>query len=140
MTPFDVDDLKQSRFLTQGDVDPPVLVTIRSDDKVNVAKEGVEPQYEHALTFDEFEEPLTVNITNGELIAAIMGSRKSKDWIGRKIVLYREPTVRYKGKVTGGIRVRAPKNQPVSVNEDRDPEPDWVGDDPVPPPEDEIPF
>ena len=115
---FDVNDLKQSKFLTQHDVDPPILVTIRGDRKVNVAMEGVDPDYRYTLIFDEVDKPLVLNTTNGQTIAAMVESTKSKDWIGRKIVLYRDPNVSFGGKLVGGIRVRAPKNQPEPIDFD----------------------
>jgi hypothetical protein len=42
-------------------------------------------------------------------IAAIMGSADSDDWMGRDLVVFRDPTVEMKGRVVGGIRFRAPK-------------------------------
>ena len=107
---FNVNDLKQSKFLTQNDVDPPVLVTITGDDKVNVALEGVDPEYRYVLTFKELEKPLVLNTTNGQIITAIVGSENSDDWLGRKIVLYKDPNVSFGGKLVGGIRCRAQRN------------------------------
>jgi len=114
---FNVNDLKQSKFLTQKDVTPDVLVTIDSFEEVNVAVEGAEPQLKWTLTFKELEKPLVLNSTNGQIIAAITGSEESDDWIGKKIVLYAEPNVFFGGKMTGGIRVRAPKPQAPTGND-----------------------
>ena len=131
--PFDVDDLKQSRFLTQGDVDPAVLVTIRSDEKVNVSREGADPELRYALHFDELDKPMTINSTNGQIIAAILGSRKSMNWVGQQIVLYRDPNVSFGGQLVGGIRVRAPLNQPLRHQTEPDaPEPEVVPEE-IPP-------
>jgi hypothetical protein len=150
-----VGDLKQSRFLTQKEVDPAVLVTIRSYEQVNVAMEGADPEYRYTLTFNELEKPMTLNSTNGQIIAAIFGSEEFDDWIGEKIVLYRDPNVSFGGKLVGGIRCRAPRNQPTqdpTQKPIREPlqneaqkalgvaNPDYVGDSPEPPPEDNIPF
>lgn len=106
---MNVNDLKKSKFLTKNDVMPPVLVTIESVEEVNVAKEGADPEMRWTLIFKEMEKPLVLNSTNGQIIAALVGSEESDDWIGHKIVLYNEPTVSFGGKITGGIRVRAPK-------------------------------
>lgn len=114
-----VNDLKQSRFLTQGDVDPPVLVTIRAYKQENVALEGADPEYRWTLVFDELDKPMTLNSTNGQIIAAIVGSEEFGDWVGRKIVLYRDPNVSFGGKLVGGIRCRAQKNQPQQTTVDR---------------------
>jgi len=111
-----VDDLKQSRFLTQRDVDPPVLVTIKSYEQMNVARQTAEPDMRYILYFQELDKPMTLNSTNGQLIRAITGSNPLADdefdeWIGKKIVLYREPNVSFGGEVTGGIRCRAIRHQ-----------------------------
>jgi hypothetical protein len=144
-----INDLKQSNFLTQKDVDPPVLVTIQSCKQVNVAKEGADPEYRWALTFNELEKPMTLNLTNGQIIAAMIGSEEINDAVGHKIVLYRDPNIMFAGKLVGGIRCRAPKtqsNQPnlesLSYGKDAagQPNPEYVGDNPAEPPDDGVPF
>lgn len=112
-----VNDLKKSRFLAQKDVDPPVLATIIGYEEINVAVEGAEPNYEWILNFKELEKPLILKPTNGGIIETVIGSKEFKDWIGHKIVLYVEPTVSYAGKITGGIRVRAPRTKSVKEAE-----------------------
>lgn len=104
-----VDDLRKSNFLTKKDVEPPVLVTISGYDEYNVAKEGAEQEIRWALHFKELEKPLILNVTNGSIIKHITGSGNFDDWIGKKIVLYNDETIMFGGKMTGGIRVRAPK-------------------------------
>ena len=104
-----IGDLKESRFVTQQEVDPPVLVTIKGYDQVNVAKEGADPEYRWVLRFNELDKPFTLNSTNGQIIAAITGSEDFDDWKGKHIVLYRDRTISFGGRVVGGIRVRAPK-------------------------------
>ena len=112
---MNVSELKQSKFLTKNDVMPPVLVTMREVTPVNVAQEGAEPDNKFALHFDELEKPLVLNSTNGQIIAAITGSQESEGWAGKKIVLYNDPNISFGGKLTGGIRCRAPKNAPVTT-------------------------
>jgi hypothetical protein len=127
-----VDDLKESRFLKQSEVDPPVLVKITNYKEVNVAKEGADPELRWCLTFDALEKPMTLNSTNGQIIAAIVGSGEFEDWVGKQIVLYRDPNVSFAGKLVGGIRCRAPKG-----GQDN---PDYVGDEPASPPNNGPPF
>ena len=109
---FNVNDLKTSKFLTKHDVEPAILVTIERDELVNVALETQAPEEKYVLYFKELEKPLVLNMTNGQLIAAIIGSENSGDWAGKQVVLYNDKTVMYAGKLTGGIRVRAVQ-QPV---------------------------
>lgn len=104
-----ISDLKQSKFLTKTDVTPPVLGTIRAYEQVNVAKDGAPVEEKYVLHFNELEKPLVLNSTNGQIIASITKSEDFDGWIGKTIVLYFDPNVSFGGKLTGGIRVRAPK-------------------------------
>lgn len=125
-------NLKQSNFLTQNDVDPPVLATIQGYKQVNVAREGADPQLRWTLSFRELDKPMTLNSTNGQIIAVIVGSEEFKDWVGQQIVLYRDPNVSFGGKLVGGIRCRAPKS--------KIPDPDPSITEEHNPNEDEAPF
>lgn len=124
-----VDDLSQSNFITQRDVEPPVFVTITKWDKQNVAKDGAEPEYRYCLHFDKLEKPMTLNKTNGLIISEIAGSADFDDWIGKNIVLYRDPNIMFAGQRKGGIRVRAPKEG--YTPPEREPQQD-VPDDDIP--------
>jgi hypothetical protein len=108
-----VSDLKSSKFLKKEDVGAGALVTIRKVTQENVAKEGAPEEPKWCLHFDEFDKPLVLNSTNGQIIGKITGIEDNIEtgWIGHKIVLYDDPNVSYAGKITGGIRVRAPKTQ-----------------------------
>lgn len=126
-----VNDLKKSKFLTQKEVQKPILVTIDNYEEVNVAKEGAEEELRWALILKEVDKPFILNSTNGQIIQSITGSGDFDNWIGKKIVLYHDPNISFGGKLVGGIRVRAAKNQIVQPA-DPEPEPE--------PTEDDIPF
>jgi len=104
-------DMRESKFLKQSDVGRGALLTIKSIEQHNVAKEGADPELKYCISFLESEKPLVANSTNLQLCASIFGSDETDDWTGKKIVLYTDPTVSYGGKLVGGIRVRAPKHQ-----------------------------
>lgn len=108
-----INDLKSSKFLKKEDVGEGALVTIKSVHLENVAKEGAEPEMKWCLTFNEFDKPMVLNSTNGQLIGKITGIEDEieKGWVGKEVVLYNDPTVSFAGKVMGGIRVRARKNE-----------------------------
>lgn len=109
---MNVNDLKKSNFLKKEDCGPSgILVTIANVTEENIAKEGAPEEMKYCLHLAECEKPMVLNSTNGQIIAAITGSQESDGWIGKKIVLYNEPSVSYAGKVTGGIRVRAPRGK-----------------------------
>jgi hypothetical protein len=104
-------DMRESKFLKQSDVGTGVLWTVSGCEQHNVAKEGAPPELKWCLTFDENDKPLVLNSTNIQLCERIFLSDNTDDWIGRKLVLYNDPNVSFQGKVTGGIRVRAPKTR-----------------------------
>jgi len=127
-----VNDLKSSKFLTKHDAEPPKLVTIKAYTEEDVSLESQAPEMKWCLHFNELDKPLVLNTTNGQRIEAITGSGEFDDWIGKKVVLYNDETVMFAGKLTGGIRVRAPKGG--------QPNPEYVGDDPPPPTDRDVPF
>ena len=102
-------DMRESKFLKQSDVATGMLLTIAGCEKHNVAQEGTEPEYKWCLTFEDSDKPFVLNMTNIQLLERICDSDNTDDWIGKKVVLFTDPTISYGGKVTGGIRVRAPK-------------------------------
>lgn len=108
---MNINDIRSSRYLKKEDVGEGVFVTIKSLSKENVAMEGAEESYKVVVHFEELEKPMVVNSTNGQIIAQITGQDEDIEhtWVGAKIVLYNEPNISFGGKLTGGIRVRAPK-------------------------------
>jgi hypothetical protein len=107
---MNVNQIKQSNFLTKHDVGKGTLVTIKGDVfQQNVAKEGAPEEHKYCIAFDELEKPMVLNSTNAQLIAQITGSQESENWNGHKLVLYEDPSISFGGKLVGGIRVRAPR-------------------------------
>lgn len=102
-------EMRESKFLKKEDVGRGALVTIASCVKKNTALEGAEPEQKWCLTFRELDKPLVLNVTNTMVIEQILESDDTDHWVGKRIVLYTDPSVMYAGKVVGGIRVRAPK-------------------------------
>lgn len=123
-----INEMIPSKFLKKEDVGKGVLATIRSIDKVNVAIEGAEPEYKYAMSFNELDKPMVLNSTNIHLTAQICNSEDTEGWIGKPIVLYTDPNVSFAGKITGGIRVRAPR--PGTKVPEKAAEPDF--DDDIP--------
>jgi hypothetical protein len=107
-------EMRESKFIKQGDVEKPVLWTVTGVERHNVAQEGADPEMKWCLTFSEIDKPLVLNSTNIQLCERAFGSDNTDQWIGRQIVLYVDPNVSYAGKITGGVRVRAPKKLPTT--------------------------
>jgi len=107
-------EMLPSRFLKKDDVPQPMLVTIGDIEQVNVAPEGQPPENKWTMSFPELDKPLVLNSTNMHIVGAIYGD-DTDGWMGKKIVLYHDPNVSFGGKLVGGLRVRAPKNQPAKA-------------------------
>lgn len=101
--------MRTSKFLKQDDVGRGMLLTIASCEQMNVAAEGAPAEKKWCLTFNEEDKPLVLNSTNIQLCERICGSDDTDKWIGKRVVAYTDPNVSYAGKITGGIRLRAPK-------------------------------
>ena len=110
---MNLSDLKQSKYLKKEDVGDGVLATISGITQENVAVEGAEPDVRAVLHFSELDKPMVLNSTNGQAIAKITGRDDDIEntWVGAKVVLYNDPNVSYAGKLVGGIRVRAMRQQ-----------------------------
>lgn len=104
-----IDTMKDSKFLKKEDCGEGILVTMGEVKQENVAPEDKPAEMKWCLYIQESEKPLTLNTTNMQLIAQIVGSKETDDWFGKKIVLYHDPSISFGGKLVGGIRVRAPK-------------------------------
>jgi hypothetical protein len=102
-------EMRESKFLKKEDVGRGALGTIASVTRMNVAKEGADPELKWCLTFQEIEKPLVLNATNIQLCEKIFEADDTDQWIGKRLVLYTDANVSYQGKLIGGIRVRAPK-------------------------------
>lgn len=122
--------MKASKFLKRDDVGRGMLVTISIVRQENVAKEGAPEELKWCAHFNETEKPLVLNWINLQTIAKIAGDEDSDNWSGSMIVLYDDPNVSFGGKITGGIRIRAPKQGTTKPQQQAQPEPD----------DDEIPF
>src|SRR3990172_3703901 len=106
-------EMIESKYLKKEDVggESGILVTIANCFQVNVALPGVEPEMKWALTFEELDKPLVLNVINTQLLAKITAVTHTDDCIGKKIVLYEEPNVTMGGKLVGGVRIRAARIQ-----------------------------
>jgi hypothetical protein len=104
-----INQIKQSKFLKREDVGRGLLLTITGCHQENVAKTGEAPEMKWCLTFVEHEKPMVLNSINAQLIAQFLGSAETDQWIGKKVVLYDDPSIMFGGQLKGGIRARAPR-------------------------------
>jgi len=108
--------LKNSKFLGKEDCPSPILLTFASPSVVheNVAMEGHPQEMKWCGRFLETQKMMVFNTTNLELAALATGQTNTDNWPGKKIVVFIDPTVQMGGKLVGGIRIRAPRNQPAA--------------------------
>ncbi len=107
------DDVKDSSYLTKGDVEPPRLLTIADPSwkEEDVSMENKPTKMKYVIYFEEVEKGLVLNNTNTNRITRIAGDKFFNNWPGTKVVLYNDEDVEFGGKTVGGIRVRPPKTQ-----------------------------
>lgn len=109
-----------SKFLKKEDVDPPKLVTIKALRQANVAMDDQPEELKWTIFFKEVEKPMVLNSTNIQLLIKALGTDETDDWIGKQVVVYNDPNVSFAGKITGGVRIRAPKKQGAPVQPEVD--------------------
>jgi hypothetical protein len=110
-----VSQMMDSKFLKKEDVEPAILVTVRSFQQENMAQDGQMPQMKWCMAFEEDIKPLPMNSTNLQLCQMIFNSDDTDHWIGGKLVLYNDPSIQFNGKLTGGVRIRAPRLRPAAA-------------------------
>lgn len=107
-----IGQMSTSRFFKSADFPQPQMFTIARVTQYNTAQDNQPEEMKWCLEFEESEKALVLNKVNIELAAIACGSQETDEWIGKKIVLFNDPTVAFGGKLVGGVRIRAPKNQP----------------------------
>jgi hypothetical protein len=107
---YKVQEMSESRFLKKEDVGVGVLVTIKEITREDIALEGKPEDLQYLMHFEELDKPMVLKPTNAQACQmACGGAEDTDDWVGHKIVLYNDPNVSFAGKITGGIRLRKPK-------------------------------
>jgi hypothetical protein len=104
-----IHELKSTKFLTKELVGKGMLLTIKGWHEDTV---GVPPEPKTCLDFEETDKPLVMNNTKFDVVAQICGSDEINEWNGYRIVCFLDPTIENRGKVVGGIGVRAPRIAP----------------------------
>lgn len=106
-----ISEMVESKFLKKEDVGQGALLVVTAIVQHNVAMQGAEPEMKWCMEFKGTDKPLVLNTTNMRIMEQIVGSDNTDDWIGKSVVLYTDPNISFGGKIVGGIRMRAPKQQ-----------------------------
>lgn len=97
-----------SDYLSAETFEGPQTVTIRKVEVKMIG--GAEEEKEEKLTlqFAEVEQGLILNRTNLKTLAGLWGD-ETESWLGKKIEIYVDEAIAFRGKVVAGLRVRIPK-------------------------------
>lgn len=99
-----------SKYLKKQDFPTPQIVTIAKFDNQNVAREDEPEDKKWVVYFAEHgDKGMVLNPTNIQLLKIAAGVDGPDQAIGKKVEVYEDPTVSYGGKITGGLRIRAPR-------------------------------
>ena len=112
-TPLDKVAPTQSKYLTKNDVEPPILVQIFNITTDQVEGDSGTIEDRSVLHFHGELKPMILNSTNRELLRAITGATTVGQLRNQSVILYNDVTIMFRGKMTGGIRVRAPQQAAV---------------------------
>ena len=108
-------EMMNSKFLKKEDVGRGVLVTVTGCTRQNVAMPNQPAKMRWCLAFAELDKPMVLNATNIALAEQATGSDDTDVWIGKKLVLYNDPSIMFGTERVGGIRIRAPKPTALSA-------------------------
>jgi len=92
---------RDGQFLSKVDVNPKTI-----------AAPNKPPKPKLVLFFDGSEKGLIMNMSHGDFLAEATGNDDPEEWIGYEVELFVDDNVTYGGKRIGGIRLRAPQEQP----------------------------
>lgn len=107
-----VSDMIESKYLKQSDAPDPVIVTVTKVGRINIAKDGDQPDEKWAVRFKEFNKPMILNSTNIKLLEKACGSDDTDQWVGREVVVYTDDSVSFGGQIVGGLRIRKHQEAP----------------------------
>lgn len=102
-----IDQMFPSKYLKAGDCEEADLTLTIASVKFEELGQGDKAETKPVVYFDEAEKGLVLNKTNATTIAELHG-RTTEQWIGKRIAIY-ATEVEMGGKVSMGIRLRAPK-------------------------------
>ena len=100
--------LQNKEFLGECDFLPgqEITVTIASITTSEVIGDGGKKSTKPIIRFAEPVKPLIANTVNFKRITKLFGSKYIEDWIGKQIILYGDPSVKFGSETVGGVRVK----------------------------------
>lgn len=96
-----------SPFLKADDVKAPMTLTIESVESVSFRNEGEEDRECILVKFREVDQGAVAGKPALRQLIEIFGSDETEDWLAKKVVLFVDKDVKYKGKRMACLRFRA---------------------------------
>jgi hypothetical protein len=92
------------KLFSASDIQPgtEMQLTIKG---VSLAEVGQDKEYKPVAFFDEDPRGLTLNATRYSQLADAHGTKDCDKWVGAKVALTHDPKVKFKGKITGGLKI-----------------------------------
>jgi len=109
-----IGDMRVSKFLKRSDLgeDDERTFTVSGISEENAGTADQE-QIKWALNFKETDKPMILNWTNMQMMEKVTGSDLTDDWEGKRITVWFDESVQFKGEMKGGLRIkRAGKGKP----------------------------
>lgn len=100
--------LQNKDYLGECDFQPgeEKTVTIASITTSEVIGDGGKKSTKPIIKFAEQVKPLIANTVNFKRMTKLFGSKYIEDWIGKQIILYGDPSVKFGSETVGGVRVK----------------------------------
>lgn len=97
-----------SDYLSAETFEGPMTVTIRKVEVRTIGGAEEEKEEKLALSFVELDQSMVLNRTNLKMLAGLWGD-ETESWLGKKIEIYVDEAIAFRGKVVAGLRIRIPK-------------------------------
>lgn len=109
-----VSEMISSKYLRKEDIDDDIIVTAKAVTLEDMPGEDGDKRW--VLTFRELGKGLVLNTTTIRTLEKAYGG-DTDGWIGKKVTLYVDPNVSFRGQVVGGLRLRPmrPKATPTPM-------------------------
>ena len=112
---MNIKDAKESKYISKKELALPITATIASCEMEAIQMEGNQSQNKAVMRFREPIKPWIVGTQTLEVIGSWWGEETER-WVGKRIELYHDANITFKGKVTGGTRARLPQGQQAGGN------------------------
>jgi hypothetical protein len=98
-----------SKFLRKEDIEDDIVVTAKHVSLEDMPGDDGEKRW--VLAFRELSKGLVLNTTTIRTLEKAYGG-DTDGWAGKKVTLYVDPNVSFRGQVVGGLRLRPVKPKP----------------------------